>query len=145
MGIERDGLTVNSSPGNAPSAITVGADGAVRGRFVSRTDVRTYYRALASGQLPADAELDEWRDWLLGTSAANVAVFVLGGPFVGFGLASSVVSPSAYHWLATAAFGVLCVGCVAAFCTQCCPSPQSLSQRQDDGRHEPGCVQMELV
>jgi hypothetical protein len=37
------------------------------------------------------------------------------------------------------------VCCVAAFCTQCCPSPQSLSQRQDDGRHEPGCVQMELV
>jgi hypothetical protein len=99
------------------AAITVGADGAVRGRFASPTNVRTYYRALASGQLPADAELDEWRDWLLGTSAANVAAFVLGGPFVGFGLASSVVSPSAYHWLATAAFGVLCVGCVAAFCT----------------------------
>ena len=56
--------------------------------------------------------LDECRP-----GAANVAAFVLGGPFVGFGLASSVVSPSAYHWLVAAAFGVLCVGCVAAFCT----------------------------
>ena len=37
------------------------------------------------------------------------------------------------------------VCCVSAFCTQCCRGPQSLSQRQEDRRHEPGCAQMAVV
>jgi hypothetical protein len=37
------------------------------------------------------------------------------------------------------------VCCVSAFCTQCCPGPQSRSHRHDELRHEPGHVQMALV
>jgi hypothetical protein len=88
-------------------AITVGVDRSLRPKRRSIEQLMAYRRALRTGELPAPLELEEWRRRLLCSELLNGFAPFAAGPFVFFGLASSLTSPSAYRWVPASAFALL--------------------------------------
>jgi hypothetical protein len=67
----------------------------------------TYGMALRTGKLPAEIEPDVWRRRLRRGRLSNWLAWLAGCTFVGFGLASSVGSRTAYREAFTAVFSLL--------------------------------------
>jgi hypothetical protein len=91
------------------ASVTAGVDQRTQAKYGSIEQLQPYRRALRTGELPADIELDTWRRWLRGSALWNVTAFVSAAPFVFLGLMSSVYSQSAYRWVPAAAFVLLSV------------------------------------
>jgi hypothetical protein len=97
-------------------ALTAGMDLRTQSKYRSIDRLKVYRRALRTGEVPADTDLDEWWRWLSDSRLWNVAAVVLAGPFVLFGLMSSVYSQSPYRLVSASAFGLLGVWGFIALC-----------------------------
>jgi hypothetical protein len=96
------------------AALAVGFDVGWRPKARSMDQLSAYRRALRSSELPTPIELDEWRRWVVRSDLLNGFAPFSAGPFVFFGLASSLSSQSAYSWVPASAFTLLAIwGAVA--------------------------------
>jgi hypothetical protein len=91
------------------AALAVGFDLGWRPKDRSTEQLSAYRRALRSGELPTPIELDEWRRWVVRSDLLNGFAPFCAGPFVMFGLVSSLSSQSAYHRVPATAFALLAI------------------------------------